>query len=312
MQIVTQTVAPIVRTLKDKEVRARLYNGDCFKLLEALPDNSVKLTVTSPPYCIGKEYEDNYDVDAFIETHQKILPEIVRVTKSGGSICWQVGFHIKDGVIAPLDFLIHDILSKIAGVKLRNRIVWTYGHGLHCANRFSGRYEVIMWYTKGDNNHYFNLDAVRIPQKYPGKKFANGEKQGEFSGNPKGKNPSDVWDEIPNVKANHIEKTNHPCQYPVALVTRLVRALTRKNDLVLDPFSGVASTGVAALLEGRRFVGAEKSRKYIQVANTRLQEAIKGTAKVRPLERSIYVPTPNEQVAMKPKHFWPKKAHSYL
>ena len=306
-RIVTRTVSPIIETLTDKQVQARLYNGDCFDLLAAMPNKSVKLTVTSPPYCIGKEYETNYDVDAFIETHERILPEIVRVTKVGGSICWQVGFHVKDGVITPLDFLVHDIMRKLEGIKLRNRIVWTYGHGLHCAKRFSGRYEVIMWYTKGDKVNYFNLDAVRVPQKYPGKRFANGGKQGEFSGNPKGKNPSDVWDEIPNVKSNHVEKTNHPCQYPVALVTRLVRALTRKNDLVLDPFAGVASTGVAAILEGRRFVGAERSHKYIAVAKSRLQEAIDGTADIRPLERAIYIPKANEKVAIKPKHFWKAK-----
>lgn len=295
-------------------IKARLLNGDCTNLLSALPDNSVDLTVTSPPYCMGKAYEDTDDLSVFIEAHKTLLPEIIRVTKPSGSICWQVGFHVKNSIVTPLDFLVHDIMSRIPGVALRNRIVWTYGHGLHCEKRFSGRYEVVMWYTKS-GNYFFDLDAVRIEQKYPGKRFAKGPKKGEFSGNPRGKNPSDIWEgltqddvwSIPNVKANHIEKTVHPCQFPVALATRLVRALAPNNGIVLDPFSGVASTGVAALLEGRRFLGAEQDDTYAKVGKERLEQAINGTIKIRPPEKEIYVPKPTEKVAMKPDHFWPNE-----
>src|SRR3989344_261767 len=310
-KIITKTTAPIISTLTDKKVKARVFNGDCMELLVALPDNSIDLTITSPPYCMGKEYEECNDIDSFVEAHRKIFPEVVRVTKPGGNICWQVGFFVKNGAITPLDFLVHDLLSRFAGVYLRNRIVWTFGHGLHCENRFSGRYEVVMWYSKGDQ-YFFDLDAVRVPQKYPGKRFAKGPKNGQLSGNPRGKNPSDIWEGlsddvwgIPNVKANHIEKTNHPCQFPVALATKLIRALSPKGGLVLDPFSGVASTGAAAVLEGRRFVGAELIEDYALIAKGRLKEAISGNAKVRPLEREIYVPKPTEKVAMKPEHFWP-------
>jgi adenine-specific DNA-methyltransferase len=167
-----------------------------------------------------------------------------------------------------------------------------------------------MWYTKGDEYH-FDLDSVRVPQKYPGKRHAKGPNKGEFSGNPRGKNPSDIWEgmaddvwHIPNVKANHVEKTEHPCQFPVGLATRLVRALCPVGGLVLDPFSGVASTGVATLQNDRRFLGAELDAGYAETGSSRLEDTLSGTVKIRPIDKKIYVPKPNEKVAMKPDHFW--------
>lgn len=300
---VTKNVAEAVRELSNNQRKAVLYEGDCLKLLKALPDESVRLTTTSPPYCMGKKYSEYDSIDQFIEAHKNIFPEIVRVTKPGGSICWQVGFHVDKGALTPLDFLVHDLLGRMEGITLRNRIIWTFGHGFHCDNRFSGRYEVVMWYTKGGDDYYFDLDAVRVPQKYPGKLASKGPNKGKLSGNPLGKNPSDIWD-IPNVKANHVEKTDHPCQFPVALATRLIRSLCPKDELVLDPFSGVSSTGVAAVLNQRRFVGAEIESQHVQTARTRLKEAFAGTIKIRPIEQEIYEPKPTEKVAMKPEHFW--------
>lgn len=282
---------------------ATLFRGDSLELLPALPDASVDLTITSPPYCMGKEYESsNSSIEDFVLAHEKILPEVFRATKEGGSICWQVGYHVKNGAVTPLDFLVLDVVRRLVpDLTLRNRVVWTFGHGLHCSNRFSGRHETILWFTKGKKYH-FDLDAVRVPQKYPGKKSNRGPKRGEFSGNPLGKNPSDIWD-IPNVKANHVEKTEHPCQFPVALAQRLVKALCPKDGIVLDPFSGVASTGVAAVLESRRFLGGELFEKYAKIGNARLIEAESGMARIRPLDKDIYVPSSNESVAQRPAHF---------
>jgi len=192
-------------------------------------------------------------------------------------------------------------MQSFPDLALRNRIVWTYGHGLHCSDRLSGRHEMILWYTKSDN-YVFNLDEIRVPQKYPGKRHYKGPLKGEISGNPLGKNPSDVWD-IPNVKANHVEKTIHPCQFPVALALQLVRAFTNSGHLVLDPFMGSGTTGVAALLEGRRFVGAEILKKYYKVAEKRCVEAIEGKVKYRSPEVAIYVPDPNTAVAKMPAQF---------
>jgi adenine-specific DNA-methyltransferase len=155
-----------------------LFEGDCLELLKKIPDATVDLTLTSPPYCIGKAYENTTKIADFIQTHKKILPEIVRVTRPGGSICWQVGYHAKNGAITPLDYYVHEIMSQIDDIKLRNRIIWTYGFGYNSQKRFSGRHEVVLWYTKGDDYH-FDLDSVRVPQKYPGKTHYKGSKKGQ-------------------------------------------------------------------------------------------------------------------------------------
>lgn len=263
-----------------------------------MPDRCIKLILTSPPYCIGKSYENKTKADEFIPALENILPDLIRVLRVGGSLCWQVGYHVTDGTVTPLDILIYNMMKKYPVMKLRNRIIWTFGHGLHSTDRFSGRHETLLWFTKG-KRYRFNLDAVRVLQKYPGKRHYKGGRQGDLSGNPKGKNPADVWD-IPNVKANHIEKTVHPCQFPIALAQRLVAATTKKGDIVLDPFVGSGSAGVAAVLLGRRFVGAEINVRYHQIAVQRTAKALAGDLLHRPDWRPVYEPKPNTPLTIIP------------
>src|SRR4051812_40038273 len=182
----------------EKSDRHRLIHGDSLAVLPQLNSQSIDLTLTSPPYCLGKPYDTSTDVAAFQRLHELILPEIVRVTNPGGSICWQVGYHVSNGTFTPLDFLVHSIMRDFDDVYLQNRIIWEFSHGHHLRKRFSPRHEVILWYTIG-KDYYFDLDAVRVPQKYPGKRRYKGANKGELSGNPFGKNPSDVWT-FPNVK----------------------------------------------------------------------------------------------------------------
>jgi adenine-specific DNA-methyltransferase len=277
-----------------------IFNSDAFDFLKSLDEGSVDLIVSSPPYFMGKEYDQSKNIDDFVDIHQRLLPALTRALRPGGSICWQVGNHAHAGVITPLDALVFAAFRS-PDLSLRNRIVWTFGHGTHATKRFSGRHETIMWYTKG-NDYSFDLDAVRVPQKYPGKRHYKGPKKGEWSGNPLGKNPADVWD-IPNVKAGHIEKTEHPCQFPVALVQRLVRALTKPGDSVVDPFCGSGSAGVAAVVEGRNFLGSDLSNDYCAIARSRVTNALDGEAKIRPLERLVHSPSGTEAVATRPPHF---------
>ncbi|MEG0933568.1 MAG: site-specific DNA-methyltransferase [Lachnospiraceae bacterium] len=288
------------------ENNVTLYNGDCLNLLKKLPDESVDLIVTSPPYCMGKAYEDPHDdIETFKKQHIEIFEDLYRVLKPGGSVCWQVGYHISNKCVVPLDYIIYDIFtSKSKNFKqpliLRNRIIWTFGHGLNSTTRFSGRHETILWFTKGQQE-IFNLDSVRVPQKYPGKRFYKGPHKGNLSGNPFGKNPSDVW-EIPNVKAKHVEKTEHPCQFPVVIPQRLIRALTSPNGLVLDPFMGSGTTGVASVVEGRRFVGAEIQGNYYSITANRIMEAMQGNAKIRE-DKPVVEPNENAAVAKLPEEF---------
>ena len=264
-----------------------VYSGDCKELLTSIPDESLQLVVTSPPYNIGKEYEKRIKLEMYLEQQAAIIYECVRCLSPGGSICWQVGNYIDNGAIIPLDAVLYPIFTEL-GLKMRNRIIWHFEHGLHCSRRFSGRYETIIWFTKSDN-YVFNLDPVRVPQKYPGKKYFKGPNAGKYSCNPLGKNPGDLWI-IPNVKSNHVEKTGHPCQFPVELIERLVLSMTNEGDWVLDPFLGTGTSIIASIRHNRRGAGAEVVPEYLKLAKQRIAEEIAGTLKTRPINRPVYDP----------------------
>lgn len=274
-----------------------LYHGNCLDLLRSMPSEVAELVVTSPPYNIGKEYEKRLKVDSYVSQQAEVIRECIRILSPQGSICWQVGNYVDRGAIIPLDTLLYPIFAD-AGLRMRNRIIWHFEHGLHCSRRFSGRYETIIWFTKRDD-YMFNLDPVRVPQKYPGKKYFKGPKAGQYSCNPIGKNPGDVWI-IPNVKHNHVEKTPHPCQFPVELVCRLVLSMTSKGGLVFDPFMGVGSTAVAAVMNGRKAAGAELVEEYLAIAKERVELASQGVLPVRPMDRPVYEPPANASITHKP------------
>jgi len=267
--------------------RIVVFPGDCLEFLHTIPDATFQLVVTSPPYNLGKEYERRVQLDHYVEQQRQVVRECVRTLKSSGSICWEVGNYVDDGAIVPLDALLFPVFTEL-GLRCRNRIVWHFEHGLHCSRRFSGRYESVLWFTKSEN-YFFALDAVRVPQKYPGKKYFKGPKAGQYSCNPLGKNPGDVW-VIPNVKSNHVEKTEHPCQFPVELIERLVLCLTRPDDWVFDPFLGTGTSVVAALRHERRGAGAELHPRYVEIAQKRIQDALDGTLPVRPMSRPVFDP----------------------
>jgi adenine-specific DNA-methyltransferase len=295
-----------------------LYEGDVNQYLQTIPDETVTLIVTSPPYNLGKDYEDRTSITKYLKMQAETIEQLYRVLKSDGSICWQVGNFVQDGEVFPLDILYYDIFKKL-GLYLRNRIIWHFEHGLHASKRFSGRYETILWFTKS-NKYTFNLDPVRVPSKYPGKLHYKGPNKGKPSGNPKGKNPSDIWEivnddwdnaiwDIPNVKSNHPEKTIHPCQFPVELVERCVLALTNEGDWVFDPYAGVGSSLIASIKNGRRAMGSEKESEYVIIARQRIQSYLNNTLKLRPVGKPIHQPTGNEKVAQVPKE-WVNSATS--
>ena len=295
------------------------YKYECRNAIDfckGIPDEKVKLIITSPPYNVGKSYEVKTNIDEYIQNMLPILSELFRILSKNGSLCWQVGNYVKDGEIYPLDIYFYPYFKQL-GFHLRNRVIWHFGHGLHCSKRFSGRYETLLWFTKSDN-YTFNLDDVRIPSKYPGKRYFKGDKKGQISGNPKGKNPEDVWTltlqrlyddwdtqiwDIPNVKANHPEKVDHPCQFPIELVERCVLALTNERDIVYDPFAGVGSALVGALKNGRIAYGTDWEQKYVNIGLGRIDKLAKDELVTRPIFQEIYKPKITDKVAQRPKEW---------
>jgi DNA modification methylase len=295
-----------------REISHKMINGDSLTVLKGIEDGKFDLIITSPPYNVGKSYETKTSIEKYLETQEEIIKELVRTLSENGNLCWQVGNYVDKGEVYPLDIYYYQIFKKL-GLKLRNRIIWHFGHGLHASNRFSGRYETILWFSK-TNDYIFNLDNVRVPSKYPGKLHFKGNKKGLPSGNPLGKNPSDIWEiiandwetamwNIPNVKSNHPEKTDHPCQFPIELVERCVLALTNEKSWVLDPFAGVGSTLLAAIKNKRNAIGIEKEENYCKIAEQRVQDLNEGNLKIRPINKPIHKPTGNDKVSQVPKEW---------
>lgn len=289
-----------------------IKKGDCLTALKEMGDGKFDLILTSPPYNIGKSYETKTSIEKYLETQEEIIDQLVRTLSDNGNLCWQVGNYVDKGEVFPLDIYYYQIFKK-HGLQLRNRIIWHFGHGLHASNRFSGRYETILWFSKTDE-YIFNLDNVRVPSKYPGKRHFKGPKKGQISGNPLGKNPSDIWEiieqdwdkamwNIPNVKSNHPEKVDHPCQFPIELVERCVLALTEENSWVLDPFAGVGSTVIGAIKNKRNAIGIEKEDAYCKIARQRINDLKEGMLKVRPINKPIHKPSNNDKVSRVPEEW---------
>ena len=297
------------------ENNARLLLGDCFEQMDTLQNESIQLVVSSPPYNIGKEYETDrrMSLDEYLTWLKPIVNKICDKIAPSGSICWQVGSYISKGEVFPLDYYFFPMFLE-KGFKLRNRIIWRYNFGLHANKRLSGRYETVLWLSKTDS-YKFNLDPIRVPQLYPGKRHPvhKGDLAGKPSGNPMGKNPSDYWEfsgeeaflrdtiwDIPNVKSNHPEKTTHPCQFPVELAERCILAFSDEGDSVMDPFMGVATTVIAALKNKRIGVGIEKDERYMALARQRVEEFEQGELPLRQSGLKTRRPKPTEKVARIP------------
>jgi adenine-specific DNA-methyltransferase len=241
--------------------------GDCLPFLKLLPDSSLDLVVSSPPYNIGKEYEKRQALQAYLDEQTAVLRECHRVLRASGSIFWQVGSYVDDGRHIPLDVRVFPILESF-GMVPRNRIVWVRPHGLHARNRLSCRHETVLWFTKGEHYKFF-LDPIRIPQKYPNKTSWRAHNKGELTSNPLGKNPGDVW-AFQNVKHNHEEQTIHPAQFPEDMIQRIVLASTEPGDVILDPYMGVGTVAVVARDLDRHFTGTELDPSYHAIALHRL------------------------------------------
>lgn len=246
---------------------AMIYQMDCVEALERLPKNLIDLTVTSPPYNIGKEYETRIGLDHYVSWCEEWIKGIERVSKSESSFWLNLGYLTspEKAKCLPISYLLWDKVPFF----LIQEIVWNYAAGVAARHYFSPRNEKFLWYVKNQNQYTFNLDAVRDPNvKYP-----NQKKNGKLKCNPLGKNPTDVW-EFPKVTSGtqraSPERTAHPAQFPIAVIDRIVRACSNPGDVLLDPFMGSGTTAEVALSTGRFVLGFELESKYIDIIATRL------------------------------------------
>ena len=249
-----------------------IYNLDCLEAMTILPDESINLTVTSPPYNIGKEYENLLPLDDYINWCEKWITEVYRLTLCDGAFWLNLGYlSIKNRAKAiPISYLLWDKIPFY----LIQEIVWNYGAGVAGSKFFSPRNEKFLWYVKNSETYTFNLDDIRDPNvKYP-----NQKKNGKIRVNPLGKNPTDVW-EFPKVTSGQNrsskERTPHPAQFPSAVIQRIIQASSNQNQIVLDPFLGSGTTAMVALNLNRLVIGFEIRQDYCDIAANRIETFLK-------------------------------------
>lgn len=245
-----------------------IYSGDCITGMKKIQGELIDLTITSPPYNIGKEYEDPMPTDQYIDWCSQWLNEIFRITKAKGEFWLNLGYFEHNGraKALPIPYLLWDK----SPFYMIQEVVWNYGAGVAGRKFFSPRNEKLLWYVKDSKDYTFNLDLVRDKNvKYP-----NQKKNGKIKVNPLGKNPSDVW-YIPKVTSglnrSSKERTPHPAQFPMALIDRITKACSNEGDIVFDPFLGSGTTAVVALQNKRRFIGFEIVEKYCDIAKERIE-----------------------------------------
>ncbi len=247
---------------------ALLWQGDALELLDRLPDGSVQLVVTSPPYNIGKAYEPRRTVEDYVAWCSRWLGQIARVLTPTGAAWLNVGYTSVPGrgVAVPIPYLLWPHLGEL---QLIQEVVWHQTNGVACRRRLSPRNEKLLWLVRDPSAFVFHLDAIRDPNvAYPHQR-----REGRLRCNPLGKNPGDVWT-IPRVVAGRSvpERTRHPAQMPLSLAERLITACSNPGDLVLDPLAGSASTLVAARRLGRVGWGFELRADYCDLARVRLTQ----------------------------------------
>ncbi|MHA2032330.1 MAG: DNA-methyltransferase [Candidatus Hodarchaeales archaeon] len=236
----------------------KLIHGDCLDVMKGIPDESINLIVTDPPYGVGKDKWDNKYLS------KDILQELVRVLKSNGSlylfgsIWWYPIQHVK--------------LIEL-GMIPRNIIAWFYNNGMsRLKYNYVIQYDPIGFFTKSDE-YTFNTDAIRVPYESERVKNPVYKKGRAWYPNPLGKKRTNVF-RIPTLAGKNYqkEKVDHPTQKPVDVITPPILASSNENDIVLDPFIGSGTIAIACINTNRNFIGIEKEKKYVEIANERISK----------------------------------------
>lgn len=259
----------------------KILCGDSLQLMSELPDNSIDLVITSPPYSNLKKYIDFEGIhpDEYVDWFLPYCIEIERIMKPTGSFILNINDKVQNGFRHPYVFDLISRLHKETNLKMFERLFWNKMKGLPNRSRFGDRVEYLFWFAKSDQ-FYFNIDEMRTEyspksiqrMKKPLKKrYARTENDPdeykEWAPNPKGALPTtliNISSESKRISDNHV------AVYPLELVEYFIKGSTRVGDLILDPFSGTGTTAVACKDLGRNWIGFDVNQDYVDLSNKRL------------------------------------------
>lgn len=243
----------------DKIDNQTIIIGDAIQELKNIPDNSVDLIITDPPYNLNKDYEktkDNLEFEEYIEFSRNWLKECKRILKNTGTIYVFMGMRY----IA----YIYMILEKELQLNFCSWITWHYTQGIGKTKGFSPRHDDILMFTVDKKDYTFNLDAIRVPQKYY-----------RSINNMRGANPGNVW-EFSHMHYCNDNRFSHPTQKPEGLYERMVLASSNENDIILDPFLGSGTLLRVCQQTNRNGIGIEINENYIEIVKKRLNMPFNG------------------------------------
>lgn len=241
----------------DKELN--IICGDSLIELKNIPDKSISLIVTDPPYNLNKDYGNNQDkleFDEYLDFSRKWLTEAKRVLKDDGTIYVFMGMRYIS--------YIYDILEKELGMHFNSWITWFYTQGIGKTKGFSPRHDDILMFTKNPKKFTFNLDSIRVPQKYY-----------RSVNNMRGANPGNVW-EFSHMHYCNKNRKKHPTQKPEGLYERMILASSNEGDTILDPFLGSGTLLRVCQQTNRNGIGIEINPEYVEMAKERLSEEFMG------------------------------------
>ncbi len=240
-----------------EEILDRIFTASSEEMSE-IPDDCVALMVTSPPYNVGKDYDEDLTLDEYLGLIHRVLVETYRVLEPGGRVAVNVANLGRKPYLA-LNHRVAGMLEDI-GFMLRGEIVWqkAAGAGGSCA---WGSWRSAKNPTLRDIHEY-----VLVASKGSYRRTRIGEdsiSRDEFL-----EATLSIW----NIKSESARRVGHPAPFPVDLPQRIIELYTFRDDLVLDPFMGSGSTAVAALRSGRHYVGYELEAEYVDLAEARIAE----------------------------------------
>ncbi len=259
-------------------IEQRIILGDALRELPMLEAETFDLIIADPPYNLGKDYGNNRDIKVFseyLDFTRSWLKEAHRLLKPQGTMYVFMGFRL-------ISYL-YDMLERELRMFFNSWIVWHYTQGIGKTKGFSPRHDDILMFTKS-RDFVFNLDAVRVPQKYYRQR-----------NNMRGANPGDVW-EFSHVHYCNVNRQNHPTQKPEGLLERMVLASSNLGGAVLDPFSGSGTTLRVCQQLQRFCIGIELNPAYVKMSQERLKGEFTGFDSVDPRMKRVPLDLRNESI----------------
>ena len=241
------------------KIELKAICGDAIQEMKKIPDESVDLIVTDPPYNLNKNYgknQDNLEFDEYLQFSREWLTEAKRVLKKAGTIYVFMGMRYIS--------YIYTILEKELGFTFNSWITWYYTQGIGKTKGFSPRHDDILMFTKDSKKFTFNLDEIRIPQKFY-----------RSVNNMRGANPGNVW-EFSHMHYCNKNRQEHPTQKPEGLYERMILASSDIGNVVLDPFLGSGTCLRVCQHTGRNCIGIDLNAEYVEMAHNRLKEDFSG------------------------------------